>query len=187
MVAPPQHPNTTKIDQRRSKLLVIGTAVTMDMVFGKEMDRVGWVAPCIASASKSISSFCGMLKSLFIGLSTLTGQHAPSSHTSLVPVIHDECVLALGHPLQLVPSCRNVGAHWYLHDSHPDQDLYLSLVTSWNSQAQAFILTSFSVVRQPRYTLARELQLVPCQLSTSSQIRPLVAQNDYMNRVTTKF
>eukprot|EP00984_Skeletonema_dohrnii_P031081 scaffold23143_cov92-Skeletonema_dohrnii-CCMP3373.AAC.3 len=158
------------IDQRRSKLLVIGTAVTMAMVFGKEMDRVGkyyrrsavnwsslvlvfhclshhlptpgthrpwkvcpgWVAPCIASASKSIS-FCGMLKSLFMfmssGLSTLTGQHAPSSHTSLVPVIHDECVLALGHPLQLVPSCRNVGAHWYLHDSHPDQDL---IVCRWS-------------------------------------------------------
>ena len=90
------------------------------------------------------------------GLSTLTGQHTPSSHT-LVPVIYDECVLVLGHPLQLVPICRNVGAHWYLRDSIPDQDPYVVghvLVLEWNSQAQAFILTSFSSVqygnRQPR-------------------------------------
>ena len=85
------------------------------------------------SASKLIS-FCGMLKSLFMfmssGLSTLTGQHTPSSHT-LVPVIYDECVLVLGHPLQLVPICRNVGAHWYLRDSIPDK-IRMSLVTSWS-------------------------------------------------------
>jgi len=89
----------------------------------------GWVAPYIASFCLEVdSSFCcGMLKSLFmfIGLSTLTGQHTPGSHT-LVPVIHDECILVLGHPLQLMPSCRNVGAHWYLRDSHiPDQDPYV--------------------------------------------------------------
>ena len=78
------------------------------------------------------------------GFSTLTGQDTPSSHT-LVPVIHDECVLVLGHPLQLVPSCRNVGAHWYLRDSHiPDQDPYVfGHVLEFT--AQAFILTSFSV------------------------------------------
>ena len=44
--------------------------------------------------------------------------------TTYTQVIHDECVL--GHPLQLVPSCRNVGVYWYLCDSHiPDQDPYV--------------------------------------------------------------
>ena len=62
---------------------------------------------------------------------------------TLCPSFHDECVLVLGHPLQLVPSCRNVRVHWYLRDS--PIKIRMSLVTSWNSQAQAFILTSFSV------------------------------------------
>eukprot|EP00984_Skeletonema_dohrnii_P034314 scaffold33526_cov153-Skeletonema_dohrnii-CCMP3373.AAC.5 len=115
MTAPPI--DKTTIDQRRSKLLVIGTAVTMAMVFGKEMDR--------PSRSRSVS-------------------------------------YVVGHILEFTST---------------------SLHT---------ILTSFSVQygnRQPRYTLARELQLVPCQLSTSSQIRLLllVAQNDMHESSHNKF
>ena len=96
----------------------------------ESLSRMGFSLHRFILASKS-SSFCGTLKSLFMSSGLM--RKSPlrvrtldrTAYTQLaVPVIHDECVL--GHPLQLVSSCRNVGVHWYLRDSRiPDRDPYV--------------------------------------------------------------